>query len=114
MQDKNNLGDQVLIVEDTNYNHLSTKLSVSIVQRNAALQNLAVLRETQKEFRKGSKVSSVLKELRMDENNKDSIFKSRDIQNKFARLRAETLGIFDVYLGFNAESNELGGLIRRL
>lgn len=103
-----------MIVEDTNYNHLSTKLSILIVQRNAALQNLAVLRETQKEFRKGNKVNLVLKELRMDENNKDSILKSRDIWNKFARLRAETLGIFDVYSGFNAESNESRGLIRRL
>ncbi len=93
IQDENDLGDWILTIEHDDHNHLSTKPSASIVQRNIAMQNPTMLREIQKEFWKDSKASSVLKGLRMDEDDEDSIFKPRDIWNEFARLRAKTLGV---------------------
>jgi hypothetical protein len=67
IQDENGLGDWILTVEDGSHNHPSTKPAASIVQRNIAIRNPTVLHEIKKEFRKGSKASSVLKGLRMDE-----------------------------------------------
>jgi hypothetical protein len=68
-----------LIVEHADHNHLSTKSSVLIVQRNTAMQNFVVLHEIQKKFQKDSKISSVLKELCMNENDENFIFKSCNI-----------------------------------
>lgn len=43
------------------------------------MQNPTMLREIQKEFRKDSKASSILKGLRINEDVENSIFKPRDI-----------------------------------
>jgi len=43
------------------------------------MQNSTILREIQKEFRKDSKTSLILKELRINKNDKNFIFKSRNI-----------------------------------
>jgi len=74
-EDENGLGDWILTVEHADHNHLPTKPSASVVQRNTAMQDSLVLHEIRKEFRKGSKASSVLKGIRMDEDGEDSIFK---------------------------------------
>jgi len=43
------------------------------------MQNSTILREIQKEFRKDSKINLILKELRINKNDKNFIFKSRNI-----------------------------------
>jgi len=93
LEDEHGLGDWILTIEHAEHNHLPTKPSGSTIQRKIAMQNPTVLREIQKEFRKGSKANTVLKGLRLDEDIEGSIFKPRDIWNEFSRLRAESLGV---------------------
>ncbi len=75
LKNENDLNDWILIIEHADHNHLSTKSSVFIIQRNIAMQNFVVLHEIQKKFWKNSKINSVLKELCMNENNLNFIFK---------------------------------------
>ncbi len=92
-EDEHGLGDWILTVVHAEHNHPPTKSSASVVHRNIAMKDPFVLREIEKEFRKGSKANSVLKGLRLDEDTEGSIFKPRDIWNEIARLRANTLGV---------------------
>lgn len=46
-----------------------------------------------KNFRKDSKINLVLKELRINKNNKKFIFKSCNIKNKFENIREKILDI---------------------
>jgi len=61
------------------YNYFFTKLFVLIVQQNIAIQNSTILRKIKKEFSKNNKISLVLKELHINKNNKNFIFKFCDI-----------------------------------
>jgi len=77
LEDKLGLGTWTLTVKCPDHNYPPTKPSASVAHRKEALKDLEVRRELEKEWRKGSKINSTLKELRL--NLEESIFKPRNI-----------------------------------
>ena len=70
------------------------KPKVSVPHRKEVMSDPKVLHEIEKKFRKGSKANQLLKGLRLNEDNEESIFKSQDIWNEYAKLKARTIGAY--------------------
>jgi len=77
LEDKHDLGSWTLIVKCPDHNHPPTKPSASVSHRKEALNKPEIRGELEKEWRKGNKVNSTLKGLRLDL--EEPIFKQQDI-----------------------------------
>ncbi len=89
VEDELGLGTWTLTVKCPDHNHLSTKPSASMTHRKEAL-NPKVRRELEKKWRKGSKVNSTLKGLRLDL--EEPIFKQQNIWNANVVFKAAAMG----------------------
>lgn len=79
-----------MIVKCLDHNHPPTKPSASVSHRKEALNKPKIRGELEKEWRKGNKVNSTLKGLRLDL--EEPIFKQQDIWNVNAVFKAATMG----------------------
>lgn len=90
LEDEHGLGAWIFIVECPDHNYSPTKSSAHVPHRREALKTPKVQHEIEKKWRKGSKVNTTLKGLRLDL--EASIFKSQDIWNANAILKTAAMG----------------------
>jgi len=80
-----------LSVKCPEHNHSATLLGARPVHRKVAMTS-EVIREIEKEVRKGSAPASILTGLRLDLDEENPVFKPQDIWNARARIKAQSLG----------------------
>ena len=77
------------------HNYFVIKLEINVIHRNEFMKKLAILQKITKKFRKQNKTKNILKEFHLNVDVVEiSIFKSRDIYNEIACLRAQKLNVY--------------------